>query len=122
MNDILWMVTIVNRDDWNLIDRTGRKTVATTDPMTYTVFLSEDLKGDFLVTVLIHELAHCAMVSYNLYNNVRKMTKQEYWIEMEEFICNFIADYGRIIYNTAYEIMGTNAIKMIPKMLDNVYK
>lgn len=53
-----------------LMDRTGTHTVATTDPIIRTVYLSSDLHDGMLVKVLIHELGHCAMISFNLIEDI----------------------------------------------------
>lgn len=115
MNGYLWKIRFVERDDPSLVDRTNTLTVATTDPVTLTVNLSEELTGDFLMTVFIHELGHCALVSFGFLDRIRKWTRPEHWVDMEEFICNFLADYGLRIFRTAYKKMGYEAWKVIPE-------
>lgn len=114
MNGELWDVDLVSPNDQMLVDRTGVLTVATTDPKTHKIYLSWNLRGDFLMTVFIHELGHCAMVSYGLIEQIHEMVKPEYWIKMEEFICNFLADFGLQIFRTAYSTLGYDAWKLIP--------
>lgn len=114
MNGILWRIKIVPSKSYTLIDRTGKRTVATTDPAHKNVYLSEKLQGDFLMTVFIHELGHCALYSFNLLEEIHRMTYPEYWVEMEEFICNFLADFGFQIFKVAFSTMGYNAWKLIP--------
>lgn len=114
MNGYLWKVRFVDHNSSDLVDRTGILRVATTDPETLTVSLSEELRGDFLITVLIHELGHCALWSFGLLQRIHKMTRPEYWIDMEEFICNFLADFGYNIYKTAFRILGYDAWRIIP--------
>lgn len=115
MNGYLWKIRFVSPDAPILEDRTGRMTVATTDPSILTVNLSSDLKGDFLMTVLIHELGHCALWSFGFIDYIHSMTYPEYWVEMEEFMCNLLADYGLMIFRTAYRSLGYQAWKMIPE-------
>lgn len=55
MNDLLWQIQFVNPSSYQLIDRTGKLRVATTDFNELTVYLSANLRGDFLMTVFIHE-------------------------------------------------------------------
>lgn len=93
--------------------------MATTDPKTHTVYLSDELYGDFLMTVLIHELGHCAMISFGLLDEIRQMVYPEYWIEMEEFICNFLADFGFKVFKIAFDKMGYDAWKLIPSEFEN---
>lgn len=114
MNGILWRVKIVNPYDPRLVDRTSELKVATTDPVAKCVYLSGLLDGDFFNTVLIHELAHCAMISFGLIEYIHIHVEPEYWIDVEEFMCNFIADYGLTIFRTAYDLFGDDAIRIVP--------
>lgn len=114
MNGDLWRVKIVNPYSPKLVDRTGELKVATTDPISMNVYLSNRLEGDFFNTVLVHELGHCAMISFNLIDYIRSRVQPEYWIEVEEFMCNFIADYGLKIFRTAYDLFGDEAMKLVP--------
>jgi hypothetical protein len=114
MNGYSWRVCYVDADDPMLVDRTGRVTVATTDPGTLTVYILRDLDGAFLTRVLIHELGHCAMFSFGLLDDIHRMVHPRYWLEAEEWVCNFIADYGMTIFDTAYAILGDRAIAVVP--------
>lgn len=114
MNGLTWSVEFVNENDMRLVDRTHKLTVATTDPVSKTVFISDQIYGNFFIKVLIHELSHCAMVSFNMLDEIHRMVKPEYWIEAEEWICNFMADYGFKIFSIAFKIVGFDAWKYIP--------
>lgn len=114
MNGYSWRVCYVDADDPMLVDRTGRVTVATTDPGTLTVYILRHLDGAFLSRVLIHELGHCAMFSFDLLDDIHRMVHPQYWLEVEEWVCNFIADYGMTIFDTAYAILGDRAITVVP--------
>ena len=114
MNGYSWRVCYVDADDPMLVDRTGRVTVATTDPGTLTVYILRDLDGEFLIRVLIHELGHCAMFSFGLLDDIHRIVHPRYWLEAEEWVCNFIADYGMTIFDTAYAILGDRAIAVVP--------
>lgn len=103
-----------------LVDRTLRRTVATTDPKTGCIYLSKELDGAFLQRVLIHEIGHCALISFDLIRDIHKAVKPEYWIEAEEWVCNIIADYGMRIFYTAYSILGKDAWIFIPHELERV--
>lgn len=118
MNGDSWKIRFVRRDDPRLVDRTGTLSVATTDPETFTICLSEELTGDFLITVLIHELGHCALYSFGLLTRIQRMVKPRYRVEMEEFICNFLADFGFQIFQIAFGKMGYDAWKLIPQALE----
>lgn len=114
MNGYLWRVCFVDPNDPMLVDRTGTLTVATTDPNTLTVYISEALHGSFLTRVLIHELGHCALFSFNLLDDIHHMVYPRYWVEAEEWVCNFIADYGMQIFSIAYSVLGEKAIDIVP--------
>lgn len=118
LNGYYWQIKFVDPTDPMLVDRTGIRTVATTDPKAKCVYLSSTLQGDFLTRVLIHELGHCALVSFNLTDDIRKMVRPQYWIDAEEWVCNFIADYGLKIFKIAYSVLGEDAWTLIPYELE----
>lgn len=120
MNGYRWRVIFVKPGSEKLIDRTGRRTVATTDPSTGYIYLSAGLSGDFLTHVLIHELGHCAIVSFGLLPDIHRMVKPAYWIDAEEWICNFIADYGMRIFSTARTVLGDQAIACVPVEIERM--
>lgn len=120
MNGYLWHVKFVSPTSHLLIDRTNHQRVATTDPKTHCVYLSSDLDGDFLITVLLHELGHCVIISYDLLYDIHAAVHPAYWIEAEEWICNFIADYGRQIFAAASDILGDEVWAFIPYELDRL--
>lgn len=110
MNGYLWGVQRVDEDSPYLIDRTDNLTVATTDFDTKTIYISKALHGDFLRTVLTHELGHCTMFSYGLIENIHSFVNPRHWIEAEEWVCNFIADYGDEVFGIVNHIL-TNGLK-----------
>lgn len=118
MNGDSWKVRFVSEQSPKLVDRTNRLKLATTDVSTNTIYLSDQLTGDFLMTVFLHELGHCALFSFGLLDEIHQMTYPEYWIDMEEFICNILADYGREIFKIAYPSYGYHAWKWIPKAFE----
>lgn len=121
MNGYTWHIQFVDPYSPKLVDRTKNLRVATTDPSDLCVYLSTELRGDFLIRVFIHELAHCTMVSFHLIDDIHRMVYPEYWIEAEEWICNFIADYGMQMFNIAYSIIGNyNAWMFVPHELERL--
>ncbi len=120
MNGFYWEVLFVDQNNSMLVDRTNRFRVATTDPETGRVYLSNRLRGDFLMTVFLHELGHCALYSFGLLDEIHSMVYPRYWIKMEEFICNFLADFGFRIFKTAYATLGYDAWKKIPKEFERL--
>lgn len=120
MNGYLWKIIFVDPDSIELVDRTGRKTLAVTDSSSFQVKLSKNLYGNKLLKVLIHELAHCVIFSFNLLPDIHRMVKEPYWDEAEEWICNFIADYGMTIFKSAYSIVGIDAWIFVPQELEKL--
>ena len=66
MNGDLWRVQFVSPHDNVLIDRTGNRTLAVSDYSTMTISIANNLHGELLNRVFIHELGHCVMFSYGL--------------------------------------------------------
>lgn len=81
-----------------LMDRTGRYCLATTDPAEKYIFISATIKPDMLEKVVIHEIGHCVLFSFGLLSDIHRMVRPECQIEAEEYICNILADYGKLIY------------------------
>lgn len=115
MNGLLWKVVFVQASSKKLIDRLGTYTLATTDPKTLTIYVSSRVSEQLLPHVIIHELGHCAMYSFNLLDTIHSMVYPQYWIEAEEWVCNFLADYGYKIFSVAYSILGNDAWIYIPQ-------
>lgn len=104
LNGIEWGIKTVGPDSPYLIDRTHQYKLATTDPNTLTVYLSENIPDSLADRVLIHEIGHCVIFSYGLFDYLHEMVKPEYWIDIEEWVCNFLADYGLMAYSIAKTI------------------
>ena len=106
LNGDLWKPVMVDPGDPRLWDRTGSTRLATTDPETMCIYLSRDLRGIDLETVLIHEVGHCAMVSYGLLDGLHRIVPEEAWIDVEEWACNLLANYGAHVLHAANVAMG----------------
>lgn len=120
MNGYDWQIKFVDPDSEVLVDRSDTLRVATTDIGTQTVYLSNNLDGRFLMHVFIHELGHCALFSFHLLDRIHSMVYPEYWIAMEEWVCNFIADYGELIFSIAYQTFGYAAWRCVPDVLERM--
>lgn len=114
VNGDRWRIERVSADSTYLIDRTDTRTVATTDPATMTVYISDRLHGSMMARVLIHEIGHCVMVSFGLIEELRAMVYPSQWVEAEEWVCNFLADYGMTAFMIASRAMGGDAIRCVP--------
>lgn len=104
VNGYPWNIKFVEPYSPMLMDRTGKYTKATTDPISLTIYICRGLDPYMLKKVLIHELGHCYIFSYGLIDDIHKAVKPEYWLEAEEWICNFIANYGPYIFDNYVEI------------------
>lgn len=45
---------------------------------------------------------------------IHKGVKEEYWIEAEEWLCNFIAEYGQRIFETA------SSLEIVPQKVEEI--
>lgn len=115
LNGYIWKIKYVEPYSDVLIDRTGRMTVATTDPETSTVYISTGLERDFRRRVIAHEISHCVLLSYGFVDLIHKYVYPDYWVEAEEAICNYIADYGLKIMSITYKAMNGEVWLSIPK-------
>lgn len=113
INGYSWRIKFVRPSNPMLVDRTGEYKLATTDPYTYTVYVSDNLSDDLLNKVLAHELGHCVIFSYNLLSDIQRLVHPRYWIEAEEWICNFIADYGGEVFDILDQILPEKFLRFI---------
>ena len=118
MNGDWWSVRWAEPTDPILVDRTNVLTCAVTDPVTMTIYMSNKLRGEFLTRVVLHELSHAMMYSYNYLDEIHRYCKKRYWIEMEELIANLIADRAFEIYQRAYDITGDQSIQFVAYELE----
>lgn len=114
MNGDLWRVRFASPSDNVLIDRTGERTLAVSDYSTRIISIANNLYGELLSRVFIHELGHCVMFSYGLLPELHRMVKKQYWVEAEEWVCNFIADYSCFVIRTARDILGNQFTYVAP--------
>jgi hypothetical protein len=114
MNGDLWRVQFVSPHDSVLIDRTGQRTLAVSDYSTMTISIANNLYGELLNRVFIHELGHCVMFSYGLLPELHRMVKKQYWVDAEEFVCNMLADYGCFVIGVAKDVLGNQFTYVSP--------
>ena len=120
MNGLHWNVLWTNPTDPILVDRTNVLTVAVTDSDTMTIYLSNQLRGSFLTTVVLHELSHAMMISYGYLEQIHRYCKKRHWVDMEELIANLIANQAKEIFQRAYDIVGDEAIRFVPYELERL--
>lgn len=101
LNGIVWVPVAVEPDDCRLVDRTGHLRLATTDTSRCVVYVSRKLNGRDLQTVMTHEVAHCALWSYGLLDSLHGIVPEDSWVDVEEWACNLVADFGAEIIEAA---------------------
>lgn len=92
----IWNYVTVPPGSPHLLRSDFSRTVGVTDNSVKTVYVSDLLRGKFLDKVISHELVHVFSFSNNLYIP----------IEVEEQIADFLATYGRDIFDVADDILG----------------
>ena len=117
MNELRWRVRFTYPTDPVLVDRTGTLTIGVTDSATMTIYLSNKLCGGFLTRVVLHELSHAMMISYGYLEQIHKYCKKRHWVDMEELIANLIANQAKEIFQRAYDIVGDDAIRFVPYIM-----
>ena len=118
MNGLRWRVRFTYPTDPVLVDRTGTLTIGVTDSATMTIYLSNKLRGEFLTRVVLHELSHAMMYSYHYLDEIHRYCKKRHWVDMEELIANLITNQAKEIFQRAYDIVGDDAIRFVPYMLE----
>ena len=84
INNKIWDIRFVQSDSPMLMRSDSSFTVGMCDRTTQTIYISELLQGKFLRKVLLHEVCHSAMLSYNI----------DMSVEQEEMFCDLLATYG----------------------------
>lgn len=120
VNGDWWRVRMVGSGSPRLIDRKGLRCLATTDPSEMTVWLDESLSGDLLDRVLVHEIGHCVIWSHDLVGELHMMVRPACWVEAEEWVCNFVADYGALIFESARAVLGRDAVAKMPDAISRL--
>lgn len=95
INGVIWKIVFAKGNSDVFRRSNGTYTVGVTDNGRKTVFLNENLYGDFLRKVLCHEIVHCFCFSYDI----------EMPIEVEETIADFVATYGSDVVDLTRCIM-----------------
>lgn len=100
-----WHVEIVPPSSPFLVDRTGKRTVATTEPAALAIRVSSELHGAFLERVMVHECTHAAMHSYGVNERLHTLVPKRNWTAVEETFCNLVADYGASILDVSGSVV-----------------
>lgn len=106
INGHVWRVIRVPAGDPRLIDRTGTERLATTDPATRTVSISEAVQPPLLDRVLLHEIAHAITVSWSLLPSIRSKTLRGDIIGVEEWAAQLVENHALEAVRAASEALG----------------
>lgn len=88
-NGKTWNLAFVEPYNDNLTRSDGSRTVGVTDNNTKCIYINNRLEGAFLKKVIIHEVCHSAMFSYEI----------DMDIQQEEFLCDWVATYGEEVFD-----------------------
>lgn len=106
VNGRLWEVVRVRPDDPRLVDREGTRRVATADPLTRTIAVSEQVRPPLLDRVMVHEAAHAITMSYGLLDALHDVTPPESWVPVEEWAAGLVESFGMEAAAAASEALG----------------
>ena len=94
VNGEVWHVNRVSPDNHLLVDRTGTRRIATTDPFNRSINISADVVPPLLDRVLLHEVAHAITISHGLLGSLRTHIPPELWVLVEEWSVELLEKYG----------------------------
>lgn len=84
INGIFWLVKNAKSGSYELQRDNGTITIGMTDKDNHIIFIDENLDYDLKSRVIIHELCHAYLSSYNYYIED---------VKTEELMCDFISSY-----------------------------
>ena len=94
VNGQLWKIEPTSPGSFDLVDRTGLTRLATTDPSSKTIYVSESITPPLLDNVIIHEIAHAITVSYGLLDYLRERIPRGSWVSAEEWAANLMEHHA----------------------------
>lgn len=106
VNGQLWRVVRVPVGDPRLVDRTGKPKLATTDPSSRAVHLSEGVPPAMLDQVALHEAAHVVAAAYGMLPALRSMTPAASWVPAEEWAAKVMELHGLEAADIASRMLG----------------
>lgn len=97
INDTQWILKFVKLNSKELRRSDGSYTFGVTDNTEKTIFIASGMTTYMTERVLCHELTHCICFEYGIFLP----------LEMEEQLCNFMANYGKEIIYLLDDLLGT---------------
>lgn len=105
-NGEMWRVARVASGDPRLVDRTGIERLATTDPRTMTIYVSEAVKPPLLDKVVMHEVSHAVAYSNGLISRLRAFLPVSYQIGVEEWAASMMENYAMEVSDISSKVLG----------------
>lgn len=96
INGEQWRVLFVRSNDVSLLKPNGAFAIGACDDYTKTIYLDENLRGDYLKKVLCHEITHAAMFSYNV---ALSLAQEELIAELMSTFGDEIVEITNILFN-----------------------
>lgn len=106
INGDVWRVVRVPADDPRLIDRTSKSRLATTDPRSHVICISESVVPPLLDRVLIHEVSHAITVSYGLLGPLREAIPTQAWVPSEEWAVQLVENHAIEALRLSRKVLG----------------
>ena len=102
----VWGVDRVSPGNPFLMDRTGTRRIATTDPVSKVIRISDAVMPPLYDKVLLHEAAHAAMVESGLTDLLTAATEDRGQVFMEELLAWFMEEHGIKIIQAVINSLG----------------
>ena len=96
INGEQWRTLFVPSNDVSLLKPNGDFAIGACDDYTKTIYLNNQLYGEYLKKVLCHEITHAAMFSYNI---SLSLAQEELLAELMSTFGEEIVDITNIIFN-----------------------
>ena len=106
VNGELWNINLVPPNSPLLVDRTGTLRIATADPDTLSINISNALTPPLLDQVVLHEVAHAITVSYGLLPPLRSTIPDYLHVLVEEWAVELLEKYSIEAIMLASESLG----------------
>jgi hypothetical protein len=105
-NGEVWGVVRVPAGDPRLVDRTGQARLATTDPRTRVISISEGVVPPLLDRVLLHEVGHAITMSWGLLPRMRSEALRGNLVGVEEWAAQLVENHAIEAVMAASEALG----------------
>lgn len=105
-NGDAWRVVRVPVGDPRLVDRTGSPRLATTDPRSHVICISEAVRPPLLDRVVLHEVAHAVTMSWGLLPTMRSEALRGDLTGLEEWAAQLVENHSIEALEAARTVLG----------------